>query len=79
MKKQKYQGNNIRVPELKKMKLLVLKSQPNPNIMNEERFFPRIIIVKFNNTKDAEKILKASESKSKSSIIDQESESYENS
>lgn len=47
--------------------------------MNEERFLPRIIIVKFNNTKDAEKILEASESKSKSSIIDQESESYENS
>lgn len=55
----------MRLPVKKK------KKKPNPNTMDEKRFILRTIIVKFKNTRDAEKIIRASEKKRKSSIIDQ--------
>ena len=55
----------MRLPVKKK------KKKTNPNTMDEKRFILRTIIVKFKNTRDAEKIIRASEKKRKSSIIDQ--------
>ena len=55
------------------MRLPVKKKEKKPkcDTRDEKRVILRTIIVKFKNTRDAEKIIRASEKKRKSSIIDQ--------